>query len=330
MQNKNIALVTGAAGFIGSHMCDLLLSRKFEVRAIDNLVTGNIKNVLHLQKNKKFKFYQIDILKIKTNHSIFKNVKYIFHFAGLGDIVPSIENPINYLNTNVMGTVNVLEGGRKNNIKKFIYAASSTCYGLAKTPTSEDHLISTEYPYAFSKYIGESTVMHWNKVYKLPVVSIRIFNAYGRRGRTTGTYGAVFGVFLKQKLSNKPLTVVGDGKQKRDFVNVKDVAKAFYLAATKKSKYKIYNLGAGNPQSVNTLVKLLKNDHINIPKRPGEPNSTHANINRIKKYLGWKPSIKFKDGVKEMIDNIDEWKLAPLWNKKKIKKATKNWFKYLK
>ena len=330
MPNNKIALVTGGAGFIGSHMCDYLLSKKFEVRAIDNLTTGSKNNIAHLKKNKKFKFYEIDILNLPINHKAFDKIDYIFHFAGLGDIVPSIENPINYLNANVMGTVYILELARKKKVKKIVYAASSTCYGLAKTPTSENHKISPEYPYAFSKYVGESAVMHWNKVYKLPVASVRIFNAYGRRGRTTGTYGAVFGVFLKQKLSNKPLTVVGDGKQKRDFVNVKDVVKAFYLAAIKKTKDNIFNLGADNPQSISSLVELLDQDYVHIPRRPGEPQSTHANINRIKKQLGWKPMIQFKDGVKEMLNFIDEWKSAPLWNKKKIQNATKNWFKYLK
>ena len=187
------------------------------------------------------------------------------------------------------------------------------------------------YPYALSKYFGENICFHWNKVYRLPVNSIRIFNAYGTRSRTTGVYGAVFGVFLRQLIANKPLTVVGDGNQKRDFLYVTDVVEAFFKASTTKLNNKIWNLGSGKPQSVNKLIKILNPiGRINIPKRPGEPRKTHANISKIKKDLNWKPKVSFEDGVSKILDNIDYWKNAPLWNKNKIKKTTKLWFKYLK
>ena len=241
---QKIAIVTGGAGFIGSHMVDLLLKKKIKVRVIDNLSGGRLQNIKKHFKKKNFTFKKKNIIEIKKNDKIFKNVDYVFHFAGSGDIVPSIEKPDHYMQTNVIGTVKVLEASRENKIKKFIYAASSSCYGIAKTPTNEKHKISPQYPYAISKYMGEQSCLHWHKVYNLPVVSIRIFNAYGPRVRTTGLYGAVFGVFLKQHLENKPLTIVGDGKQRRDFLYVSDVAKAFYLAAKTKNNGQIYNLGA--------------------------------------------------------------------------------------
>lgn len=328
--SKKTAIVTGGAGFIGSHMVDLLINKNFKVRVIDNLVGGRLSN---LKKHKNSKDVEIDkrnILSISSNDKIFKNVHYAFHFAGSGDIVPSIENPQDYISTNVLGTVKMLEGSRFNRVNKFIYAASSSCYGIAKTPTSEKDEIKPEYPYALSKYMGEQATMHWNNIYKLPANSIRIFNAYGPRVRTTGLYGAVFGVFLKQKLANKPLTVVGNGDQKRDFLYVTDVVKAFYLAAKRNVSGQIYNLGASKPQTINKLAKLIGNKVIYIPKRPGEPDCTWANINKIKKDLKWKPEISFEEGVSEMIKNIDHWKDAPLWNKKSIKNATKLWFKYLK
>jgi len=326
---KKIALVTGGAGFIGSHLVDLLINKNFEVRVIDNLSGGRIENLNRHKHNKKLIFKKMDINKISLNEKIFKNVKYVFHLAGKGDIVPSIENPLSYMETNVMGTTRVLENCKNKKISKFIYAASSSCYGIAKTPTKENHKISTKYPYALSKYLGELTCLHWAKVYSLPIISIRIFNAYGLRVKTTGVYGAALGVFLKQKIKNKPFTVVGNGKQKRDFLHVKDVANAFYMCAISKHKNKIYNLGASNPQRIIDLIKLLKGKYKFIPKRPGEPSCTWANINKLKKDINWAPQISFKDGINELLHNIDNWKDAPLWDQKKIQRATKLWFKHL-
>ena len=238
----------------------------------------------------------------------------MFHFAGIGDIVPSIERPTEYMATNVQGTVRVLEAARAAGVRKFVYAASSSCYGLAATPTREDHPIAPQYPYALSKYLGEQAALHWHQVYRLPVNSIRIFNAYGTRVRTTGAYGAVFGVFFKQKLAGKPFTVVGDGSQRRDFVYASDVAEAFWRAAMTPRSGEIWNLGAGNPQSVNRLVELIGGPVTYIPKRPGEPEITWADIGKITSELGWQPRIPFEDGVRRMIAEIDKWRDAPLWD----------------
>lgn len=327
---RKIAIVTGGAGFIGSHMVDYLIKKKFKVIVIDNLVGGNIKNIKENLKSKKIILIKKSICDPKIKLKNIKKVDYIFHFAGIGDIVPSIQKPYDYFNTNIMGTVNMLQLARRYNVKKFVYAASSSCYGIAKTPTDEKTKINPLYPYAMSKYIGEMSVFHWSKVYNVKVNSIRIFNAYGPRVSTKGSYGAVFGVFFKQKLEKLPFTLVGSGKQKRDFVYVSDVVNAFYLAATKKISGQIFNLGNGNPQSIRKLVKIIKGDFINLPKRPGEPNVTFANIKKISKQLGWKPKISFEIGVKKMLNNIEDWKNAPLWTIKKIKFATKDWFKYMK
>ncbi len=223
----------------------------------------------------------------------------------------------------------MLQCARTAGVRKFVYAASSSCYGMAQTPTREDHPITPLYPYALSKYMGEQAAFHWHQVYRLPVNSIRIFNAYGRRSRTTGAYGAVFGVFLKQKIANKPFTVVGDGRQTRDFLYVTDVAKAFLAAAETPHEGKVYNLGAGHPQSVNKLVSLLGGEVVYIPKRPGEPESTHADITKITSELNWAPQISFEDGVTLLLQDIEYWKEAPLWDEHSIAKATENWFKYL-
>lgn len=329
-KKRPIALVTGGAGFIGSHMVDLLLDNDYQVRVIDNLEGGHSRNIIHHNNNPDFTFEQADILSIQPDCSLFHNVDFVFHFAGIGDIVPSVENPLRYIKTNVLGTAHVLEATRFAKVKKFIYAASSSCYGLAKTPTDEQHDIAPQYPYALSKYQGECIAFHWHKLYKLPMNAIRIFNAYGTRVRTTGVYGAVFGVFFKQKLANRPFTVVGDGTQTRDFLYVTDVAKAFFAAAQSKHTGKIWNLGAGNPQSINYLIKLLGGGLIEyIPKRVGEPDCTWANITRITQDLAWKPEVSFETGVAKMLEEIHNWQDAPLWDSNSIAKVTQSWFEYL-
>ena len=230
-----------------------------------------------------------------------------------------------------MGTFNVLECARKGNIKRFIYAASSSCYGIPdQYPTGEDSEIRPEYPYALTKYLGESYAMHWHKIYRLGVTSLRFFNVYGPRSRTSGAYGAVFGMFLSQKLHGRPFTVVGDGTQTRDFIFVTDVVEACIKTAESDAAIgSIYNVGSGNTYSINYIVELLEGDSEYIPKRPGEPDSTHADVSRIRSAIGWKTKVSIEEGVKEMLRNIDYWKEAPLWDKEGIREATKTWFKYL-
>src|SRR5258708_3136522 len=265
MTAKPIAVVTGGAGFIGSHMVDNLLARGYQVHAVDSLVSGRVSNLAHLAGNSDFLFEQADVRDLDPGHALFSGARFVFHFAGIGDIVPSIERPLDYLSANVQGTAHVLECARRAKAEKLVYAASSSSYGLAPTPTREHHPIAPQYPYGLSKYMGEQACFHWHKVYGLPVNSIRIFNAYGTRVRTTGAYGAVFGVFFRQKLAGKPFTVVGDGTQKRDFLYATDVAEAFRLAAESDHEGRIWNLGAGNPQSVNRLVELIGGERVTTP-----------------------------------------------------------------
>lgn len=329
MTAKSVALVTGGAGFIGSHMVDVLLGAGYAVRVVDSLVGGREANLAHHAGNPDLAAEWTDIRTLTSDAAVFRGVDYVIHLAGIGDIVPSIERPTDYMSTNVQGTVHVLEAARSAGVKKLVYAASSSCYGLADVPTREDHPIDPQYPYALSKYMGEQAAFHWHRVYRLPVNAIRIFNAYGTRVRTTGAYGAVFGVFFRQKLAGKPFTVVGDGEQKRDFLYASDVARAFQLAAETPKTGEIWNLGAGNPQSVNRLVSLIGGTTTYIPKRPGEPDCTWADITKIQTDLDWTPTVSFEDGVARMMAEIDVWKDAPLWDPGSIAKATKTWFDYL-
>lgn len=323
------AIVTGGAGFIGSHIVDLLVKKKFNVIVIDNFETGRLENLRH--NLKKIKIVNESITSFNKIEKYFKNTSYVFHLAGLADIVPSIEKPEKYYNTNVTGTLNVLRASKKYNIKKVVYAASASCYGMVKNfPTNESNNISTEYPYALTKFLGEELVSHWAKTYNLSTISLRLFNVYGIRSRTTGAYGAMFGVFLAQLFNKKPLTIVGDGKQTRDFTYVTDVANAFYLASKSKIFHDIFNVGTGKPTSVNFIASKLGGKKIYIPKRPGEPQKSQANIKKIQRNLKWHPKINIEDGIKIMIRNINDWRNAPIWTPKKIKVETKAWFDYLK
>lgn len=327
---KNKVIVTGGAGFIGSHLCELLLKKKYFVVVIDNLSSGNIGNL-----PKGVKFYNLDISKkSKKFFSLFKNTKFVFHLAALADIVPSINNPYKYYESNVTGTLNILKACVDFKVSKLVYAASSSCYGIPSNfPTKENSQLKPQYPYALTKMLGENLILHWSQVYKLKFTSLRLFNVFGTRSRTSGGYGAMFGVFLAQLANSKPFTIVGDGKQKRDFTYVTDVCNAFYLSAiSKKSDNEILNVGSDNPKSVNYIVEVLDNKakKIFLPKRPGEPDLTYADTSKIRKILKWKPNIKIEEGILNLKNNIHMWKKAPLWDKKKIAVATKLWFKYLK
>jgi len=324
------SLVTGGAGFIGSNLVDELVKRGHHVTVLDNFSTGRRSNLSQHSK-KDIKIVNIDISKEKKLDRYFKGISYVFHLAALADIVPSIENPDKYYKSNVVGTFNVLQASRRSKIKKFIYAASASCYGFPKKfPTNEKEKIKPEYPYSFTKWQAEELIMHWSGLFNFPAISLRFFNIYGPRSRTSGAYGAVFGVFLAQKISNKPLTIVGNGNQTRDFLHVRDLTKAIIKAAYSKKTGKIYNVAGGKEVTVNKIAKLIGGKKIKIPKRPGEPDRSLGDISKIKKELNWKPKIKIESGVKDLLKNIDYWKKAPVWTPSKIKKATKIWFQLIK
>jgi len=324
------SLVTGGCGFIGSHLSEQLLELGHEVVILDNLSCGRIENIASFVDHKSLTVIHQDIADRSSIASSFEGVDWVFHMAGIADIVPSIEQPDAYFQNNVLGTLNVLQCARDAGVSRFVYAASSSSYGIPdQYPTPESSPIKPQYPYALTKYMGEELVLHWSQVYDLPAVSLRLFNVYGPRSRTTGAYGAVFGVFLAQKLNNRPFTVVGDGEQTRDFTYVTDVADAFIAAAKSDVKGEAMNVGSGHHYSINLLVKLLGGESVNIPKRPGEPDCTFADVKKITSLLNWKPSVSFEQGVQNMLDVIENWRDAPVWDSSSIEVATMSWFKYL-
>ena len=323
-------LVTGGAGFIGSHLSELLIAQGHEVIVVDNLTSGRLANVQAIADHPRFKFANADIRDSAALAPLFEGVDWVFHLAGLADIVPSIEMPAQYFSTNVSGTFNVLECARQSAVKRFLYAASSSSYGIPDVyPTPETAPVKAQYPYALTKHMGEELVLHWAGVYKMPAIALRLFNVFGNRSRTTGAYGAVFGVFLAQKRNGRPLTVVGDGTQTRDFTYVSDVAEAFLRAAESNLAGEAMNVGSGTHTSVNRLVELLGGEVETIPKRPGEPDCTFADVGKIQRLLGWKARVSFEEGVGRMLEHIDDWKDAPVWNPATIDQATEAWFRYL-
>ena len=291
---------------------------------------GKTKNFAGFVDSSNFEFFELDVSNLEDLSKVFTGIEWVFHLAALADIVPSIENPDDYFKTNVVGTFNITKLSTQNNVKRFVYAASSSCYGIPKYfPTTEESECNPQYPYALTKFLGEQIVYHWSAVYNLPALSLRLFNVYGPRARTSGTYGAVFGVFLAQKLAGAPFTVVGDGTQTRDFTYVSDVCQAFLAAAESNLTGEIMNVGSGNTYQVNELVRLLGGPVVKMPKRPGEPDCTFADITKIKQKIGWSPTVNLKEGVQIMLEHINDWHDAPLWDVSGIEKATEPWFRYL-
>lgn len=323
-------IVTGGAGFIGSHLSERLLAEDNEVHVLDDGSTGNTRNLASCRANPNLHFHRVDVADRPRLDVLFEGAHWVFHLAALADIVPSIERPIDYSQANVAGTFAVLDASVRAGVRRFVYAASSSCYGIpAHYPTPETAPCQPQYPYALTKYLGEQAVLHWSQVYGLPAVSLRLFNVYGPRARTSGSYGAVFGVFLAQRLAGAPLTIVGDGTQTRDFVYVTDVVDAFVRAAGSDVAGEMFNVGTGSPVSVRHIAELVGGDTVHIPKRPGEPDVTHADRTKIQERLGWQPSVGIDEGVARLLERIDDWKEAPVWTPDGISSATQSWFRHL-
>lgn len=328
-------LVTGGAGFIGSHLVSYCLARGWNVTVLDLFTKRALSAYIHqnqAQTKGMLQAHSVDLSDASVvDEKYFRHIDWVFHVAGKSDIVPSIRYPVSYHRTNVTATLNVLEASRKARVKRFVYAASSSCYGIPTIyPTPETAPIKPVYPYALTKYIGELYVLTWSSAYVIPAVSLRLFNVYGPRVRVSDDYGPVFSTFLPQKLTGMPFTIVGDGTQQRDFIYVSDVVDAFIAAARSDVSSESFNVGTGRPQRVNRLVQLLGGGEVvYLPKRPGEPECTWADIGKIRRVLGWKPKVDFEQGVGRVLADIDHWKHAPVWTPRTIRKATREWFSYL-
>lgn len=293
-------LVTGGAGFIGSNLVDELLNLGHEVVVIDNESSDAHDNFYW---NNKSKNYKLDICEYEKILPLFKDVDYVFHIAAEARIQPAILDPTKAVKTNVLGTCNVLQAARENKVKRVIYSSTSSAYGLKNVPPlvetmSKDCLN----PYSVSKTAGEELCSMYYSLFGLETVIFRYFNVYGERQPTKGQYAPVIGLFLKQKLNGKKMTVVGDGLQRRDFTHVSDVVEANILAAfsnNEKILGEIFNIGTGKNHSVLDLVEMIGGEHEHIPPRIGESRITLANINKAITMLNWVPKIKLEDWINE-------------------------------
>jgi UDP-glucose 4-epimerase len=298
-------IVTGGAGFIGSNLVERLLREKDvkKIIIIDYCKNGlaNIKNFLG---NSKISLVKLNISNLKNNNKNFESVDCVFHLAALIDMSSSVNEPSGYYNTNVVGTLNVLEAMRYHNVSKIIYAASASCYGTTqKNFISENSKIQLNFPYAFTKYSAEQLIDHWSKVYGINYFSLRLFNVYELKYKNNSSYNSVIRIFLRQYNLNKPLTIFGDGNQTRDFVNVKDVCQAFIKAFKSVKKNKIINIGSSKPVKIIKIAKMISNKIVFLPKRIGEANNSKANILKAKKILNWKPKINFINDIKKTFNN---------------------------
>jgi UDP-glucose 4-epimerase len=310
-------VVTGGAGFIGSNMVDLLLERGHKVLVIDNFSTGQKKNVDHHESNPNFFLIAFDLTDFNNNflnlyfhiEKFFNNqIDYISHFAALPRIQPSFEDPISHEEANVHATINILELARKYKVKKFVYSGSSSCYGDAEElPTTENCKINPMNPYAIQKYASELYCQVYDEFHDVPTVRFRYFNAYGPRSYSDNNpqsaYSSVIGIFAHRKVNNLPIYITGDGTQRRDFVHVKDIAEANYLAAISDVRNDVFNIGCGKSYSINEIVNIMGQKQAEyIPARKGEAVETLADISKAKQVLKWKPKIKLEEGIKETIE----------------------------
>lgn len=294
---RSKVIVTGGAGFIGSHLTEALLGRGFDVHVIDNLIGGRRENV-----PSEAVFHKADIRNFKEIAPLFKGVTYVFHVAALPRVVPSIADPRTTHDVNVTGTLNVLLASRDAKVKRVVYSASSSAYGDHETlPLHEELPARPMHPYGLQKYIGEQIAELFSSLYGVETVSLRYFNVYGEGAPLEGAYAQAIGRFLKQRKEGKPLTIVPDGKQSRDFTHVKDVVCANILAALSNdiSGHEVINIGGGKNYTVLEIADMIGGERVFIEPRT-EAKHSLADTTKAKELLGWEPEISLPDGIAEL------------------------------
>ena len=296
-----ISIVTGGAGFIGSHIVEKLKQLDHMVVVIDNEYSDN--DNFHWRKDTLN--VDIDITDYKGLKNAFTGADYVFHLAAEARIGPAIENPVNALNINTIGTCNVLQCAREVGAKKVLYSSTSSGYGLNEAPNIETQPDDCLNPYSVSKIAGEKLCKMYTDLYGLKTIVFRYFNVFGERAPRKGQYAPVTGIFLRQKAAGESLTIVGDGEQRRDYIYVKDVANANVMAAISNpdddAYGHVYNVGSGKNYSVNEIASFISDDTINIPPRIGEARNSLANIDKIQKTFAWKPEMDIEKWIKTQL-----------------------------
>jgi UDP-glucose 4-epimerase len=298
------SLVTGGAGFIGSHLVDRLINIGHEVVVIDN-ESAESNSMFYWNDNAKN--YKLDVCDYENTKDLYAGVDYVFHLAAEARIQPSIGNPLPTVNSNFIGTTSVLEAAKNAGVKRVIYSSTSSSYGRNSVPNHEDQQNDCLTPYSVSKVAGEDMCKVYYKLYGLETISLRYFNVYGERQPIKGEYAPVIGLFHRQLSNGHPMTVVGDGTQRRDFTHVDDAVDANILAATKDIDSKhfgtIFNIGRGKNYSINEIVELFGGESINIPARPGESKEILASNLKARAVLGWEPKVHLKDYIQSLRNN---------------------------
>lgn len=293
-------LVTGGAGFIGSHLVDALLNNGYAVRVLDNLIYGQREWV-----DQRAEFINADICDLEACQHASKDVVGIFHLAAMSRAGPSLENINTCTQSNVIGTQNILLAARTNKVSKLIYSGSSTYYGNRPSPQKE-----YETPcdllnfYAVTKFVGEQYVSMFDKLYDLKTITLRYFNVYGPRQPQAGAYALVLGIFLKNWSEGKDLVIHGDGSQRRDFIHVHDVVRANIMSFESDIRDQIFNVGSGNNVSIKELADMISRHQIYENRRAGDADVTLADIGHIQAQLGWSPDISFEEGLQDMMKRI--------------------------
>tara|TARA_Y100000004_G_scaffold122949_1_gene138230 strand:- start:2227 stop:3114 length:888 start_codon:yes stop_codon:yes gene_type:complete len=291
------ALVTGGAGFIGSHLVDELTKQGYEVIVLDDESADSEQ----FYKNPKARYAKVDISNYQLSNTFYAGVDYVFHLAAESKIGPAIENPIRATQKNVVGTCTVLQCARQWGVKKVIYSSTSAAYGDNPTPNIESQPDDCLNPYSVTKVAGEKLCQMYTDLFDLKTVTFRYFNVYGDRAPKKGQYAPVIGIFQRQKAAGEPLTIVGDGEQRRDFIHVSDVVNANILAATKDIDDEcygtVYNVGSGKNYSVNQIADWISTNQTNIPPRDGEARVTLANVERMRLTFGWEPKVELSEWI---------------------------------
>ena len=293
-----ISLVTGAAGFIGSNLVDYLLKQGHNVVCIDNESANNEK----FYWNDKAWNIKADITDYKTMKNAFTDVDYVFHLAAESRLQPAIENPIEAVQKNCVGTATILQCAREAGVKRFVYSSTSSAYGNNPYPNVETQPDDCLNPYSASKVAGEKFCKMYYDLYGLETVILRYFNVFGERSPARGQYAPVIGIFERQSEAGESLTLVGDGSQRRDFINVEDVARANYIAATislENNLGEVFNIGSGKNYSIKEIADAISSNQVYIPMRDGEMDTTLADINKAKTILGWYPEIDVLEWIKK-------------------------------
>ena len=294
-------LVTGGAGFIGSNLVDRLIELGHEVVSIDN--ESAISNS-RFYWNPKAENHKLDITNLNSILDLFQGIDYVFHTAAEARIQQSIENPLLVVNTNIVGTTNVLQASRLANVKRVIYSMTSSIYGNSNPlPLVETQPVECLTPYSISKYAGEQLCKLYSNLYDLETASLRYFNIYGHREPSKGHYATVITKFINQHKAGEFLTIIGDGEQRRDFTHIDDAIEANILAMTCETPLygEIFNIGAGRNFSINELAQLISSKYQYLPMRPGEVRETLANNTKAKEILGWTPKRKLEDFIAQSL-----------------------------